>query len=210
MAVEIEAKYRAASIAAVRERLVAAGAERQGATFEVNRIFDTPDEQLRKADSALRLRTQRPLYVAGRDEHLVTYKSKRPDLAPGGAAPVKMREELETFVGDGAVFLALLGRLGYRPVIVYEKRRETWRLGDTCVELDELPQLGGFIEVEAPTAARVAAVVDQLALRAEDLVPESYIALTARHGAVQPDGVRALLFAGPEERVAAAASGEKE
>ena len=41
----------------------------------------------------------------------------------------------------------ILEALGYYPALVYEKRRETWRLGETEIVVDELP-FGLFMEIE--------------------------------------------------------------
>jgi adenylate cyclase class 2 len=41
----------------------------------------------------------------------------------------------------------ILADLGYRPKVVYEKKRETWRLGAAEIVIDELP-FGLFMEIE--------------------------------------------------------------
>jgi adenylate cyclase class IV len=47
------------------------------------------------------------------------------------------------------------------------------------VELDELPQLGTFIEIEGPSAAKVMACRKKLGLADEPMIPESYVAMVA-------------------------------
>jgi adenylate cyclase class IV len=42
---------------------------------------------------------------------------------------------------------AILEALGYRPALIYEKRRETWHLAGAVVVIDELP-FGLFAEIE--------------------------------------------------------------
>ena len=45
---------------------------------------------------------------------------------------------------------AAFAALGYSRVLSFEKRRESWKLGGCNVELDELPHLGTFVEIEGP------------------------------------------------------------
>jgi adenylate cyclase class 2 len=49
------------------------------------------------------------------------------------------------------------------------------------VELDELPYLGSFVEVEGPDEATVLAVREQLGLSDRPIVKSSYIALLMGH-----------------------------
>jgi adenylate cyclase class 2 len=62
-------------------------------------------------------------------------------------------------------------------MLSFEKRRETWKLGGCKVELDELPYLGSFVEVEGPADQEVMTVRDRLGLSDRPIVRSSYIAL---------------------------------
>lgn len=193
---EIEIKFRIDAPDALRERIAAFGGRFMARVAEHNRIFDTPDGRLLAGGCALRVRDCRPLKTtAPASQHLapgapaatITFKGPR---APG---PVKDREEHETTVGDADTAAAILNELGFRERLCYEKRRETWRLDDCEVTLDELPQLGWFAEIEGPDAATIQALADRLGLTDEHVVPESYVTLAQRHGEAVADGVR-LLF----------------
>jgi predicted adenylyl cyclase CyaB len=108
---------------------------------------------------------------------------------------IRSREELEIQVDDQAALLVLLDRLGFRPVLRYEKRRQTWHLAPCEVTLDELPQLGWFAEIEGPSPAAVQTTQATLGLDTADIVAETYVELTARYGRVVADGTRVLSFA---------------
>lgn len=174
MAVEIEIKLKVDGSAPVRETLKALGAERLGEVLETNVFLDTPDRTLLSADCGLRIRCNRSL--AGKKEKLViTYKGPRDE------GPVKRREEIEVVVDSMDPAITLLDRLGFKETLCFEKRRESWRLGDCTVELDEMPRMGAFVEIEGPTEAAVTAAQEQLGLSSLPPVPESYPDLVTRH-----------------------------
>jgi len=189
MAREIELKYRLDDPTAVRARLGACGAQRIAHVLETNRIFDTAERKLLGSDCGLRLRTYRPLGDGGpAGIATLTYKGPR---TPG---KTKVREELETPVTDPEATARILQRLGFNEVIVYEKRRESWQLGDCVVCLDELPKLGWFIEIEGPSHDAVETARKRLGLSGAAPLRETYVELAATHGHPDPTGVRRLHF----------------
>ena len=97
-------------------------------------------------------------------------------------------------MADAASALAILDRLGFRVAIIYEKRREEWHFGDCVVSLDELPQSGWYVEIEGPTPEAVQRVRGRLGLTEAPCEPETYVHLAERHGQMQSDGTRRLLF----------------
>lgn len=181
---EIELKFRIADPAALRRRLREVGAQPEGAVLEVNTLFDTPPGSLLAADCGLRLRTCRAAGSDGAAENetanpsggLLTYKG------PRRAGATKVRMEWETAVANLAAMRQILNGLGYREVLVFEKRRETYTVAGCDVTLDELPQLGWFSEIEGPTAEAVDAVRTLLGLKDAATCRETYIELVAAAG----------------------------
>ncbi|HEX8285124.1 MAG TPA: class IV adenylate cyclase [Pyrinomonadaceae bacterium] len=187
MAIEIEKKYRLrpGQVEPLRQRLVSAGAEGEGtAEFEENVIYTGPG-----LDPGLRvLRLRRFAKEGGRA--LFTFKER--DLS---GSPVKRQREEETEVADADALAAILEALGYRPALVYEKRRETWRLAGTEVVIDELP-FGLFVEIEGDELD-ILKVEKLLGLDSDGGVQEPYPALTLRHG-TEKDGVVEARFQGSD------------
>ena len=109
-----------------------------------------------------------------------TFKER--DLS--GSAIKRQREE-ETEVADAGALAAILEALGYHPALVYEKRRETWRVADTEVVLDELP-FGLFVEIEGEEA-RILEVEKLLGLDRAEAEHAPYPELTLRHGTKRGD-----------------------
>ncbi len=146
MALEHEIKLAVADLEDVRRRLVACGGRLDHPRiFEDNRVFDDDVGGLRKQGSVLRLRR-----VGERS--ILTFKG--PATFHGA---VKTRVELESAVADGETAAAILAALGFKPVRRYQKRRESWRIGDVAVSLDETP-MGAFVELEGPPGVLAAAL----------------------------------------------------
>ncbi len=191
MSHEIEIKLRMHDRDALRARLAERGAKRIGERFEVNALFDTDKGTLRGRDCGLRLRAIHPTPPdESQSSTTLTFKGPREANAGG----LKQREELEMHIEDAETFAAILARLGYEPRVAFEKRREIWRFGDVEVVLDELPQLGGFVELEGPTSASVLAARDALGLTSAEAVEETYVELAVRAGRVTPSGAIELRF----------------
>jgi adenylate cyclase class 2 len=139
---EVEVKFYAPDLTAVRQRLLAEGAELVAdRIFERNVRFDNSQGELLRKRQLLRLRQDRAARL--------TFKGESVQQA-GSEAHV--REELEVSVSSFDTAVAILQRLGFQPVQLYEKYRETFRLGPVEVVLDELP-FGDFVELEGEEAA---------------------------------------------------------
>jgi adenylate cyclase class 2 len=174
MPVEIEAKMSVESFEPVRAKLRELGARHAGEHFEVNTFFDTEDRSLLVADEGLRLRLERD-NASGNERHVITWKG------PRQLGPLKSREELEVEVLGGDRAVQILERLGYLRTLSFEKRRESWELDGCKVELDEVPHLGRFVEVEGPDEKTVMDVRDRLGLSARPMIKGSYISLLTAH-----------------------------
>ena len=187
MAIETEAKFRLADPQAMRQRLLAAGGEPLGIVLENNTFFDTPQGDLRRADCGVRSRTAET--TAGGRWASMTYKGPRRE------GPLKVRPEHEIAIDSPDAARAILAGLGYQPTISFEKRRESFALGPARVEIDELPELGWFMEIEADDEAAVQAAREKLALTDEPTVVATYLAMVAEH--LEAAGGNRLAFSPP-------------
>ncbi len=195
MDIEIEAKMRLSDRAGMIKRLERAGARRVGRLKEVNIYFDTAAGDLKSADQGLRVR--RVQEQDGSEHATITHKG------PRAFGRLKSRAEREVDVSDARRAADLLGALGYFPVLTFEKRRERWELDGCRVELDTLPLLGDFIEIEGPDDETVLAVRKKLGLEETPMLRASYIAIMMSHIREQKLDTRIITFEGAEDGDAA-------
>ena len=151
---EVELKFPLADPARVLAQLEELGAERGEPIDQSDRYFNHPARDFARTDEALRIRS-----AAGR--HCVTYKG--PKLDPRA----KTRREIEipfgTAPGDDQQVAEMLTLLGFREVRTVRKSRVPfhlrWEDRDVEVSLDEVRDLGTFLEIEtiADDATRDAA-----------------------------------------------------
>ncbi len=168
--VEIEGKYRVDDLGPVRRSLAEAGGRFVGRYLESNRILDRSDGSLRAGGCGLRVRSMEALEGPAAAA-TVTFKG------PVEASTVKRRSEIELSVGDAERMSTLLAALGYVTVLSYRKRRERWELGGCHVELDEVPLVGTFVEIEGPSEATVREVRDRIGLADHRHVKHGYVGM---------------------------------
>ncbi|MDI6718934.1 MAG: class IV adenylate cyclase [Methanomicrobiales archaeon] len=177
---EIEAKVRVADLDAVRARLKARGSRLSGRSVERDVYYNAPHRDFGETDEALRMR------YAG-SSCVVTYKGPK---RPGSG--LKVRDELNVGVEPGGEFEQILRNLGFRAVHEVVKTREVYAVPGATVMLDEVEDLGSFVEIEAsaglgevPAADRVNRLVEELGLPKE-YVPLSYLELALARDRASP------------------------
>jgi len=171
---ETEAKLRVESHEPIRERLRALRAAPLGRVLETNRILDRGDGSLSRKGRGLRLRSTVDDETG---ECRATLTLKGP-VAPG---PFKSREELEVQISDVDTAARMLEGLGFVPILTYQKRRESWLLGECRIELDEPPHIGLFVEIEGPSEQAIRAVQTALELGEAEHVRASYVRMLAEY-----------------------------
>jgi len=169
MALECELKYLEADLSDLADRLEKAGAQTSGRYFEANTVFDRSDRSLKKDGILLRLREKRGKTVL---------TVKRPHNTPAPSA-LKVFEEIETGVEDGAAMAEALSTLGFAPAFRYEKVREKWRHLDCTICLDHLP-FGEFVEIEGDEP-QVLACAAKLGLNASCTTKATYHGLNIEY-----------------------------
>ncbi len=178
--VEREIKLRYDTPDAARRAVVEAGAQPLRARrLQNDCLLDREHEPL--ADRACTLRVR----IDG-DAARVTFKGA-PRLGT-----TKVREELETAVGDGDRLLQVLDRIGFRVWFRYQKYREEFRRGDLVIAIDETP-IGTFVELEGsePDILTMAAALGR---KPADFILDSYLALFRAHCAATGAATDDMVF----------------
>lgn len=168
MNIEIETKLKVESLDEITARLVELGGRLQDRVCEVDSYFDDAGGSLIKSDRGLRLRQR---ISEANEKIILTYKGPREE------ARFKSRQEIETELSDSTAMVELLAALGYKKILVFEKKRCLWRMDDCAVCLDELPLLGNFVEIEGPDEEKIAEVAKKLKLSHLPHINESYAIL---------------------------------
>ncbi len=168
---EVEVKFALADPAQMRANLLRLGAVQRGSHVELNIRLDDAERSLSARRIVLR---RRRVEEAGSTTYLLTVKTPGRQHDPA----LSIRREIELTVSDGDAMLAGLEVLGYRPYWRYEKRRETFALGQVEAVLDEMP-FGWFVELEG-LAGEIRRLVPQLGLDLSDGITESYAELFDR------------------------------
>jgi adenylate cyclase class 2 len=157
---EREIKLRFDTVESARDAIVRAGATPVPCRrLQEDSLLDTADEELRRRQCVLRVRVE-----SGRS--LLTFKG------PVQPAALKVREELETIVGDGTLLVRMLEELGFHVWFRYEKYREEFALDDVIIALDETP-VGTFVEIEGGDRG-IAGTAEALGRGPSDYVVDSY------------------------------------
>jgi adenylate cyclase class 2 len=182
VAIEREIKLRFDDADQARQKILAFGATPLlGRRLQEDALLDTEDEMLRRERATLRVRSE-----GGKS--LLTFKGP---VLPG---LIKIREEHETVVADGAALLTILESLGLHVWFRYEKYREEFSADDVVIALDETP-VGVFVEIEGGENA-IHAAARALGKSPADYITDSYRFLFLQHrdanGLAGPD----MVFAG--------------
>jgi adenylate cyclase, class 2 len=170
MPVEIEAKMKVDDVAGLMGAVAAGGGSPIGQYLEENSFFDTEDRALLASDEGLRLRVSTDIDTKA-EQMSITHKG------PGRHGSLKCREETEVSVGSAADAARLLEHLGYVRVLTFQKKRMSYRLEGCRIEIDEVPHLGSFVEIEGSSEQQIMRVREMLGLAERPLIKASYAAM---------------------------------
>jgi adenylate cyclase class 2 len=150
-----------------RQAILATGATPlRGRRLQEDYLLDTRDDQLRQRRCVLRVRLE-----SGKT--LLTFKG------PVQNSPMKLREELETVVGDGLLLMHVLEEIGFHVWFRYEKYREEFAHEDVTIAIDETP-VGTFVEIEGGEQG-IRQMAEALARKPADYLTDSYRGLYVKH-----------------------------
>ena len=177
---EFELKVGISSLDPVRKQLIGHNAQFCGRIHEHDIYYNAPHRDFSVTDEAIRVR-----YTNG--HALVTYKG-----AKIKASGLKAREELNMVVDSGAVFEQMLGRLGFTRTAEVNKWRENYRLSGAAITLDEVENLGTFVEIEilaedenSNPAARIEEIAKEIGVCGEPILASYLELLLSKQSGVQ-------------------------
>ena len=182
---EVELKV-SADLAAVEARLNELDAEVREAVVQADIYYDAPHRDFAQTDEAFRLRRETRVDADDGDAEETDATAKLTYKGPLVEAESKTREEFETTVGDGETAESIFESLGFDPAAVVRKDRRFYALDGFLVTLDDVEDVGTFVEIETEVeteaevqAAREAAIelLERLGLDPEARTQASYLGM---------------------------------
>jgi adenylate cyclase class 2 len=177
---EFELKVRISSLDPVRQQLIGHNARFCGRIHEHDVYYNAPHRDFSVTDEAIRVRYTN-------DHAVVTYKGAK--IKTSG---LKAREELNTLVDSGAVFEQMLDRLGFTRTAEVNKWRENYRLSGAAITLDEVQDLGTFVEIEIlaedenpDTVDRIEKIAKEIGVCGEPILASYLELLLSKRSAAQ-------------------------
>lgn len=149
MKTEIEAMFADIDHDVIRKKLEELGGVCTHPMRDMRRAL-VETEEMKRDDAFLRVRDEG-------DKVTLTYKRHDDDGLHG-------TKEIEVIVSDFEATVELLKASGLEITTYQESRRETWRLGEAEVVLDEWPWIPQYIEIEAESEEVVRDTANKLGL----------------------------------------------
>lgn len=150
MKTEIEAKFIDIDIDEVRQKL-----------RDIDAVCETPMRLMRRALIEEARHKQEHSFLRIRDEGDKTTLTFKRRHDPMGKT-IDNVKEIEVVVSDFDTTVELFKEAGWEYKTFQESRRETWRLGEVEVVIDEWPWLNPMIEIEAETEQEVRGAAETL------------------------------------------------
>lgn len=136
MPIEIEAKAYADNLQVIEKKILSMGAKLKWQGEQKDIYYNHPARDFASTDEALRVREEG-------EEVVLTYKGPKIDDI------TKTREEIKVNVGDVPSIKEILIKLGFKEVGVVNKHRKKYILNEFKICLDDVDDLGGFVEIES-------------------------------------------------------------
>ena len=168
MSIEIETKLKVDRLDEIGERLGVAGGEFVGEFAQRDTFFMDAGGKMLNSDRGLRIRRET---CKGDEKIILTYKGPREKTR------FKAREEIEVGVESFENLEQILLALGLEETIVVEKNRSLWKLKNCDVCLDQLVELGSYVEIEGACEKDICMAMDELGLLDLPHVERSYARL---------------------------------
>ena len=150
MATEIEIKVLDICEQNLENKIQALGAKLEGDWLMETLIFDYPDRRLLKNKSYVRIRSE------GKDIKC-TYKTPL-----GSEQQHKVMQEHEVIIDSTDNMKSILLGLGMEVILHFEKKRKHYTYGDYVFDIDTLPNIPTYLEIEAPSSDLLQEILQQL------------------------------------------------
>ncbi|MFH1788281.1 MAG: class IV adenylate cyclase [Candidatus Altiarchaeota archaeon] len=163
--IEVEVKAPVEDLSVIEDRVLGLGGVFVRQEIQKDTYFNAPDRDFEVTDEALRIRE-------ADGKTYFTYKG------PKQSKKTKTRKEIEFPVH--ARMSDVLAELGYEAKGLVEKKRRTFRLDKLTIALDEVKNLGQYIEIESANTqdeGKIFTLLEKLGVNKETCTLKSYLEL---------------------------------
>ncbi len=169
--IEVETKLKTDCMEHIEERINEFNVEYKGEKTQIDRYFDHSNIQILSGGGALRVRNADGKYR-------LTYKGPKKDNE------TTSRAELEIRIESAMEMIKILDELGFYEICEVKKLRKTYLLKDLIITLDNVDELGEFIEVEGKASNdeefkekkdEIFKLLKKLGLSTEEISQRSYL-----------------------------------
>lgn len=158
---EKEVKFLNIDAKKIEKKLIDIGAKKIFQKTYKRIVFDYPDLRMDKKGAWVRLR--------GEGEKItLTYKQRIGMKSRNGEVNDKSMKEIEVEVDDFDKTAMILRKIGLTDKFYMENKRIRYILGDIEFDIDFWPKLKPYLEIEAPTWAKVNKGIKMLGLNQKD------------------------------------------
>jgi len=158
---EKEVKFLNIDAKKIEKKLIEIGADKMFQKTYRRIVFDYPDLRMDKKGAWVRLRDEG-------EKVTLTYKQRIGMKSRNGEENDKSMREIEVEVGDFNKTALILRKIGLADKFYMENKRIRYVLDDIEFDIDFWPKLKPYLEIEAPTWAKVNKGIKLLGLNPED------------------------------------------
>lgn len=180
---EIEVKFHIEDKEHILDTLFLEGFKKRDSVYETDIYYNSEVQNLRSADKALRIRAHK--YIdTGEEDCNINYKGPKIDNIS------MTREEIELTIPDVKTGKRFLNGIGYYEVSTVEKLRTHYVREDITCCIDEVKDLGEFLEIEIISEDdtsyerhmhRIRGIVDALSLDMNNSLRTSYLSMLQKN-----------------------------
>ena len=177
--IEVEVKVAVKNRLQIENSLWQLGFVKGDLLQESDYYFDSKFNKLRERDMALRIRSCENL-TSNAAEHFITFKGPKMDHVS------MTRKELEMKIESAETGIEILCALGYEPVLPVRKFRQHLTMGEITACLDQVDDLGDFLELEIivqqeserePALNKIIALLHELGYAPDEIIRTSYLSM---------------------------------
>jgi len=166
---EIELKVLEIDVEKIQRKLIKLGAKKVEDCMIRDRIFDFIDRRIEKKGDVLRVRQHR-------NKTILTYKA-----GTGKKSKFKEADEHETCVDDFDTICNILKHLGIEAWIRIDKRRISYVLNKTKIEIDKYPTIPAYLEIEG-SKEDILDILEKLGYSIKDTTTKSSTEVLKQYG----------------------------